>query len=96
MTFHVNHLPSMKCQVLFSLKTKKKNKKKKKKKNRLLSAIILLSNLSVNPSTPVDQNIFFFFFANCVESDETAHNEPSHQDLHCLPFCFEILMVTPI
>ena len=22
--------------------------------------------------------------ANCVEPDETAHYEPSHQDLHCL------------
>ena len=24
-------------------------------------------------------------FANSVDPDETAHNEPSHQDLHCLP-----------
>ena len=23
--------------------------------------------------------------ANSVESDEMAHNEPSHLDLHCLP-----------
>ena len=22
--------------------------------------------------------------ANSVDPDETAHNEPSHQDLHCL------------
>ena len=27
-------------------------------------------------------------FANSVDPDETAHNEPSHQDLHCLPFLF--------
>ena len=27
-------------------------------------------------------------FANSVDPDETACNEPSHQDLHCLPFCF--------
>ena len=26
------------------------------------------------------------FYANSVDPDETAHNEPSHQDLHCLPF----------
>ena len=26
-------------------------------------------------------------FANSVDPDETAHNEPSHLDLHCLPFC---------
>ena len=25
---------------------------------------------------------------NSVDLDETAQNEPSHQDLHCLPFCF--------
>ena len=26
--------------------------------------------------------------ANSVDPDEMAHNEPSHQDIHCLPFCF--------
>ena len=26
-------------------------------------------------------------FANCVDRDETAHNEPSHLDLHYLQFC---------
>ena len=26
-------------------------------------------------------------FENSVDPDETAHNEPSHQDLQCLPFC---------
>ena len=28
--------------------------------------------------------------ANSENPDETAHNEPSHQDFHCLPsyFCF--------
>ena len=25
-------------------------------------------------------------FANRVDPDETAHNEPSHQNLHCLQF----------
>ena len=24
-------------------------------------------------------------FANNVDPDEVAHNEPPHQDLHCLP-----------
>ena len=24
-------------------------------------------------------------FANTVDPDETTHNEPSHQDLKCLP-----------
>ena len=27
-------------------------------------------------------------FANSVDQDETALIEPSHLDLHCLPFCF--------
>ena len=26
-------------------------------------------------------------FANSVDPDEMAYNEPSHLDLHCLPFC---------
>ena len=25
-------------------------------------------------------------FANSVDPDETAHNEPSHQDVRCLTF----------
>ena len=29
------------------------------------------------------------FFAKSVDPDEMAHNEPSHQDLHCLPFSFD-------
>ena len=28
-----------------------------------------------------------FFFANSADLDETAHNEPSQLELHCLPFC---------
>ena len=27
-------------------------------------------------------------YANSVDPDETARYEPSHQDLHYLPFCF--------
>ena len=26
-------------------------------------------------------------FANSVDPDEVAHNEPPHPDLHCLLFC---------
>ena len=26
-------------------------------------------------------------YANSVDPDEMAHNEPFHQDLHCLLFC---------
>ena len=35
-------------------------------------------------------------FANSADPDETAHNEPSHQDLHCLPFCYRVLTETPV
>ena len=30
----------------------------------------------------------FFFFANSADPDETAHYEPSHQDLHFLLICY--------
>ena len=33
--------------------------------------------------------------ANSVDPDETAHNEPSYQDLHCLPFCFVFWLTSP-
>ena len=28
-------------------------------------------------------------FANSIDLDEVAHNEPPHLDLHCLPLIFE-------
>ena len=28
-------------------------------------------------------------YANSVDPDEMAHNEPSHQDPHCLQFYFD-------
>ena len=28
-------------------------------------------------------------FANSVDLDDVAHNEPPHLDLHCLPIVFE-------
>ena len=31
---------------------------------------------------------------NSMDPDETAHNEPSQQDLHCLPFCSLFITVT--
>ena len=31
----------------------------------------------------------YSFIANSVDPVETAHHEPSHQDLHCLLFCFD-------
>ena len=49
--------------------------------------LIILSKLTLSALQPI-----FVLFANCTDSDETAHNEPSHQDLHCLPFCFEGLI----
>ena len=30
-------------------------------------------------------------FANSVDFNETAKNERSYQDLHCLPFCFDLV-----
>ena len=41
-----------------------------------------------NPFSPAEQNSAF---ANSIDPDEMAHNEPSHQDLHCLPFCFDFM-----
>ena len=35
-------------------------------------------------------------FANSVDQDETAHNKPSHQDLHCLPFCSRFWISTSV
>ena len=33
--------------------------------------------------------------ANSVDPDEMAHYEPSHLDLHCLPFCSSLLTNYP-
>ena len=43
--------------------------------------VLTLSILQINPDS----------CANSVAPDETARNEPSHQDLHCLSVCFEFL-----
>ena len=34
--------------------------------------------------------------ANSADPEETARNEPSLQDLHCLPFCFLPQTESPI
>ena len=46
-----------------------------------------------NPFSPVDLNNTH---TNSVDPDEMAHNEPSHQDLHCLPFWSNFLSDIPI
>ena len=38
-------------------------------------SVLTLSSLQTSTDT----------FANSADPDETAHKEPSHQDLHCLP-----------
>ena len=51
----------------------------------------LLHRIScINHFRPVDQNNFF---ANSIDPEV---NEPFHQDLHCLPFCFDCFTDTPI
>ena len=44
----------------------------------------------IDPFSSADQNNSF---ANSVGPNETAHDEPSHQDLHCLPY-FRLLSAT--
>ena len=34
--------------------------------------------------------------ANSVDPDETAPDEPSHLDPHCLPFCYRFFTETPV
>ena len=34
-------------------------------------------------------------FENSIDPDEMVHNEPFHQDLHCLPFCYWFLTESP-
>ena len=34
--------------------------------------------------------------ANSVDPDEMARDEPSHQDLYCLPFCFDFRQNKPL
>ena len=48
------------------------------KRQLTMSSGLRLSSLQTNTDT----------FANSADPDETAHNETSHQDLYCLPFCY--------
>ena len=47
--------------------------------------MLILSSLENNTDT----------VANSADPDETARNEPSHQDLHCLPLCYWCLTEPP-
>ena len=40
--------------------------------------------IRLNPLSPAGKQ-----FLQTVDPDETADHEPSHQDLHCLPFSFD-------
>ena len=40
--------------------------------------------MGINSFTAIGDNIRIF--ANSIDPDETAHNEPSHLDLRCLTF----------
>ena len=67
----------IKCQVIFSGKTKKSIA-------NLSTAKFAHSVVKNNTFNPADQ---YRYLCKSVEPDEMAHNELSHQDLHCLPFC---------
>ena len=77
----------------FSAHLKKKNKKKQTKKQTKKNTTIVnnwdktgtLSSLQTRTDT----------FANSLDPNETARNEPSHPDLHSLPFCFGFCAYTP-
>ena len=49
-------------------------------------AIYLLLCLTFYRLTRKAPNITIAEFLSTVDPDETAHNEPSHLDLQCLPF----------
>ena len=55
----------------------------------------LENRISLNSfiATGDNNRLFFFAFANRIDPDETAHNEPSHRDLRCLTFSLSALHV---
>ena len=53
-----------------------------------ISVMVDSSAVLFNLFSPADQNNAF---VNSVDPDKTAHNELSHQDLHCLP-CHSVLI----
>ena len=52
----------------------------------LIYKLVSLSTLQTNTDP----------YVNSVDPDETARYEPSHQDLHCVPFWFLMKTETPI
>ena len=40
--------------------------------------------------TELSKRVILTLLANRVDPDEMAHNEPSHLDLHCLPFRYSV------
>ena len=52
-----------------------------------LSLIILGILISSSPLSLSAWKTKISTCANSVDPDETACHEPSHQELHCLPFC---------
>ena len=50
---------------------------------------MIMKDLKNQPILPCRLKYFFFFYANSVDPDETAHNETSHHDIHCLTFSFD-------
>ena len=55
------------------------------------AAVTIVVNM--NPFIPADQ---CRYLANSADPDERAHNEPSHQDLHCLPGNYLFRTQSPI
>ena len=59
--------------------------------SRLIWICAVCNNLLLSPVAVKKLNHFnpayqYKYLCKHAEPDETARNEPSHQDLHCLPF----------
>ena len=60
------------------------------KDNFSLSNVIYIWSTSFTLSLP---QTIIIGFSNNIDLDETAHNEPSHQDVHSLAFSFSALHI---
>ena len=69
----------MKCYVLFSVKNMKKK--------------MSVCKRQINSFTAIGDNTSVIGLCKPRKSDETAHSEPSHQDLRCLTFSLSILHI---
>ena len=67
-------------------------KKKKKKKNQKKTIVNYWDKTGTLTSLQTQTDTF----ANSVDPNKTARNEPSHPDLHSLPFYFGFCAYTPI